>query len=201
MFFYKVDHYKKWYISAPNYYSGELNFSAMQIKIRAEKKEEFNAIYQLVALAFDQEDESRLIDLLRKDECFIPALALVAVDGDKLVGHILFTKISIVDEKGRSHLSLALAPMAVLPDYQRKRIGGQLIRQGLGIAKDLGYSSVIVLGHKDYYPKFGFEPAEKWKIRTHYEVPSDYFMGLALVPDGLEGVSGMVEYSPPFDQI
>lgn len=173
----------------------------MQVHIRAEKKAESGTIYQLVALAFGQEDESRLIDLLRQDESFIPALSLVAIDRDTIIGHILFTQVNIVDQAGQSHVSLALAPMAVLPNMQRKGIGGQLIRRGLEVAKELGYSSVIVLGHKDYYPKFGFEPAERWNIQTHYEVPSDYFMGLALVPGGLEGVSGMVQYSAPFSQI
>lgn len=188
-------------ISALYYYASVLNFYGMKITIRPEREEEFNTIYQLTSLAFGQEDESRLIDLLRKDECFIPKLSLVAINKDTIIGHILFTKISILGKEDQSHVSLALAPMAVLPDFQRKGIGGQLIRRGLEVAKELGYSSVIVLGHKDYYPKFGFEPAEKWNIKTHYEVPSDYFMGLALVPGGLEGVSGMVQYSAPFSQL
>jgi predicted N-acetyltransferase YhbS len=80
--------------------------------------------------------------------------------------------------------------MAVAPAFQNSGIGGQLIRYGLLKAKELGYRSVIVLGHEHYYPKFGFVPAEKWGIRAPFEVSASFFMGIELVEGGLEGVSG-----------
>lgn len=173
----------------------------MDILIRAETVADQATIFQLHALAFRQENEGKLVDLLRQDDCFVPELSLVAVLDQEVIGHILFSKINIVGRDGQKTNSLALAPMGVLPAYQKSGIGGKLIHAGLAKAKQLGYQSVIVLGHKDYYPKFGFEPAERWGISTHYEVPSEYFMGLELFPEALSGVKGVVEYSAPFNQI
>ncbi len=173
----------------------------MNIFIRPEIDADHPAIFTLHALAFGQENEGKLVELLRQDGCFIPELSLVATWNDEVVGHIIFSKIQIVESADQRADSLALAPMGVLPQYQKSGIGGKLIYAGLAMAKELGYQSVIVLGHKDYYPRFGFEPAEKWEIRTHYEVPSEYFMGLELFPGALSGVKGVVEYSAPFSQI
>ena len=97
--------------------------------------------------------------------------------------------------------SLALAPIAVRPEFQQKGIGGQLIKSGLNKARELKYKSVIVLGHKHYYPKFGFEPVDKWNIKAPFDVPADFFMGLELVKDGLKGVSGTVRYPKEFDTV
>ncbi len=173
----------------------------MDILIRPETAADHPEIFQLHALAFGQENEGKLVDLLRQDDCFIPELSLVAIQNEEIIGHIIFIKIEIVRPDGQKTESLALAPMGVLPKYQKSGIGGMLIHAGLAMAKDLRYQSVIVLGHKDYYPRFGFEPAEKWEIGTHYEVPSEYFMGLELTPGALSEVKGIVEYSAPFSQI
>lgn len=173
----------------------------MNILIRQEREADYPFVFQLHALAFGQDNESRLVNLLRQDECFIPELSLVAVLDEQIIGHILFTKIRIVVDGGPESDSLALAPMGVLPKYQKSGIGSKMIWAGLEVARELGHQSVIVLGHKDYYPKFGFVPAEKWGIGTHYEVPSDYFMGLELIPEALSEVKGVVEYSAPFSQI
>ena len=173
----------------------------MDIQIRPETIDDQQAIYQLIELAFGQNNESRLVDLLRTDDCFIPELSLVALMNKQIIGHIIFTKIVIKGEEGTETSSLALAPMAVLPAHQKSGIGGKLIRAGLATAKELGHQSVIVMGHKDYHPKFGFVPAERWKIGTHYEVPSEYFMAIELIPGALSDAKGIVEYSPPFSQL
>ncbi len=173
----------------------------MDILIRPETAADHPVIFQLHALAFGQENEGKLVDLLRQDNCYVPELSLVAVLNEAVIGHILFSKIEIVESADQKSDSLALAPMAVLPQYQKTGIGGKLINAGLAMAKQLGHQSVIVLGHKDYYPKFGFEPAEKWEIRTHYDVPSEYFMALELFPGALSAVRGVVEYAAPFSQI
>jgi len=143
-----------------------------------------------------------LVDALRKNKtAFIPELSLVATQEDKIVGYILFTKINIKDENNNMHESLVLAPMAVKPELQKSGIGGQLIRNGLEVAKALNFKSVIVLGHEHYYPKFGFEPAAKWNIIAPFEIPSNVFMAIELVKDGLKNATGMVIYPEEFDGV
>ena len=173
----------------------------MNIHIRPETVADHSQVYQLLSLAFGQDNESQLVELLRHDDCFIPGLSLVALHDQQIIGHILFTQIKIVDDSGAETPSLALAPMAVLPAHQKSGIGGRLIRVGFEAAKQLGHQSVIVLGHKDYYPRFGFVPAEKWGISTHYQVPSEYFMAIELVPGALAAARGVVEYPKPFSQV
>ncbi len=170
--------------------------------IRQEIPEDFTEIYNVNLIAFGQENEAKLVDALRRNlTVFIPELSLVATDNNKIVGHILFTKIKIIDDIGNQNESLGLAPMAVRPEFQKGRIGGQLIRKGLHIAKDLGFKSVIVLGHDNYYPKFGFEPADKWNIKAPFDVPSNVFMALELEQDGLKNISGTVIYPKEFETV
>lgn len=150
-----------------------------QIILRQETPNDFKKVFELNTLAFGEDNESKLIDALRKNtDVFIPELSIVAINDNKIVGHILFTKINIQDEKGNLNESLALAPMSVKPEWQKKGIGGNLIKHGIETAKNLGYKSIIVLGHEYYYPKFGFKPAENWNIKTSYDVPSNVFMAL-----------------------
>ncbi|RPE08473.1 N-acetyltransferase [Chitinophaga lutea] len=173
----------------------------MKLLIRPEKAADKAAVYALHAAAFEQENESRLVDLLRESEHYIPELSLVAELNGDIVGHILFTKLKIAADNGQVFGSLALAPMAALPVLQYSGIGSQLMHDGLKAAKELGYGSVIVLGHAQYYPKFGFAPASRWGITTAYEVPDENFMALELQPGALEGVSGRVIYPAGFDQV
>ncbi len=171
------------------------------MQIRAEIKEDYDAIFEVNKIAFGQDKEAKLVELIRKSSAFVPELSLVAVQQNKIVGHILFSEITIVDKHQMAIQSLALAPMAILPEFQRKGIGGQLIRSGLEKAKALQYQSVIVLGHENYYPKFGFEPAAKWTIKAPFEVPKNAFMGIELVTDGLKGINGTVQYSKAFETV
>lgn len=173
----------------------------MDVKIRQEKRGDYNAVYEINSKAFGQDNESKLVDLLRMSDAFVPELSLVAAVDNKLVGHILFTKIKIIADNKNEFESLALAPMAVKPEFQKKGIGGQLIRRGLEIATKLNFQSVIVLGHKDYYPRFGFVATDKWKIKAPFDVPKDVFMGLELVKNGLKNVSGTVKYPEEFEKV
>ncbi len=173
----------------------------MKISIRKEKNEDYVDVYAINTAAFEQENEAKLVDLLRNSNAFIPGLSLVATVDRRIVGHILFTKIDIIAEDGQAYTSLALAPMAVVPDCQKQGIGGELIQSGLDKARALGYRSVIVLGHEKYYPKFGFVPADQWRIKPPFDVPANVFMAIELVPDGLKNISGTVRYAKPFEKV
>lgn len=167
------------------------------VEIRQEDPRDYPMVYDLHTTAFGRKEEARLTDRLRTCSTFIPELSLVAVYNNKVVGHIIFTEVSIVDENKETK-SLALAPMSVLPELQRKGIGTQLINYGLAKAREAGYQSVIVLGHIDYYPRFGFKPTQQWGIKAPFNIPSNAFMGLELVENSLSDVKGIVKYSKEF---
>ncbi|MDU1890416.1 MAG: N-acetyltransferase [Dysgonomonas sp.] len=173
--------------------------SSFNIDIREENANDFPAVYNVHFTAFGRNDEARLTDRLRLSKAFIPQLSLVAQTDNKIVGHILFTKITISnDVDGGATESLSLAPVAVVPEMQRQGIGAMLIRRGLEIARELGYKSVIVLGHKDYYPRFGFISTQKWQIKPPFNVPKETFMGLELIDGSLSDVAGVVKYADEF---
>lgn len=170
----------------------------MKIIIRQEEERDRVFVYEIVKKAFESAehadgDEQDLVNRLRKSEAFVPELSLVAEWKGEIIGHILFTKVKI-----GSNISLALAPVSVIPEYQGQGIGGKLIEAGHRVARNLGFSSVIVLGHPTYYPRFGYSPASKWNILSPFEVPDDCFMALELTENGLQGISGMVEHPQEF---
>lgn len=167
--------------------------------IRPEVDTDHAAVSRLLDQAFGQPDEGVLVGRLRDHEAYIPSLSLVAEINSKIIGHILFSKI-IIEDGPRQHPSLALAPLAVLPDYQKTGVGSALVKNGLDIACQEGFTSVIVLGHPEYYPRFGFKPASQWQISTTFEVSDENYMALPLQPDALKHVSGSVRYADPFYQ-
>jgi predicted N-acetyltransferase YhbS len=175
----------------------------MDIIIRPELNTDYNTTEEIIKKAFLNEEysdkkEHLLVNRIRKSAAFIPELSLVALNqGGDVIGHILLSKIKIVDGNNEVD-SLALAPVSVAPKYQKNGIGSRLIHAALKKAKDLGYGSVIVLGHKDYYPKFGFKPASLWNIRAPFEVPDEVFMALELSHNSLDKVQGVVHYSKAF---
>ncbi|SFM36514.1 GNAT family N-acetyltransferase [Salibacterium qingdaonense] len=176
----------------------------MDITIRQETPAEYRATEALVNRAFGDESysdptEHVLVENLRESEAFIPELSLVALDsGERIVGHILLSRITIEDN-GSAVDSLALAPMSVAPERQNQGVGTQLMRDALKRAGELGFSSVVVLGHPEYYAKFGFERVDHWDIHAPFEVPPEAFMVLELTAHALDKVQGgVVQYSPPF---
>jgi len=146
--------------------------------------------------AFAQSEEADLVDALRRGAAFFPELSLLAQAGDEVIGHILFTRLHVRGAERRP--GLALAPMAISKRFQRLGIGGQLIRAGLGAARERGEPFVVVLGHPEYYPRFGFERASRFGIRAPIEVPDEALMAMELRPGGLAGVSGVVEWASEF---
>ncbi|KYK35035.1 MAG: hypothetical protein AYK22_08880 [Thermoplasmatales archaeon SG8-52-3] len=165
----------------------------MEVKIRNEEKEDYKKIRNINELAFGQINEGRLVDDLRKKSDFNHLLSLVAEIKERIVGHILFYPIKIKNEK-EEFIVLSLAPMAVHPDFQNKGIGSKLVKRGLEAAKETGYDAVIVVGHPNYYPRFGFSPASKWNIKVPIECPDDVFLAIELKKNSLNKLSGLVEF-------
>ena len=167
------------------------------IKIRQENKEDYEEVYNVVKRAFESAEhsdgnEQDLVVNLRKSQNFIPELSLVAIQDKRIVGYILFTKINIGEYK-----ELALAPLAVLPEYQKQGIGKKLIKEGHKIAKKLGYHYSIVLGSEKYYSKSGYVPASRYGIKAPFEVSNENFMAIKLNDTNFK-ISGTVEYAKEF---
>ncbi|KAI8321654.1 acyl-CoA N-acyltransferase [Martensiomyces pterosporus] len=165
------------------------------IDIRQENAADHARVHAVNTRAFSgRDEEAALVDGLRMSEGFVPDLALVACQSEDIVGYVMFTKIALAD----SQISLALAPLSVDPRCQRKGVGKALVKAGLKRATELGYKSAIVLGHADYYSKFGFQPASNWGITSPFGPPSDAFRAIELEHGSLDGVSGMVNYPQTF---
>ncbi len=165
----------------------------MELTIRQEGVGDYASIDEVHDRAFGGRDEGEIVRLLRKTARFIPELSLVADWEGRVIGHILFYPIEIRGGNPPRE-TLALAPMAVLPEHQRRGVGSRMVWDGLEAARRLGYGSVIVLGHPAYYPRFGFRPASIWGIRPPFEAPDEAFMALELAEGGLSGSAGTVVY-------
>jgi putative acetyltransferase len=172
----------------------------MLISIRAEQPKDIDSIHELNTLIFGQDNEANLVDMLRGGPDFIPALSLVAIADDTIIGYVLLSRVGIINGDIR-HQSLALAPIAVHPQYRKRGIASKLITSALQIARDLDFRSVVVLGHEHYYPKFGFVAASRWGIKAPVEVPDNVFMAMELIPGSLLQVSGTVEFPVEFSTI
>jgi putative acetyltransferase len=169
------------------------------IFIRQEKKEDFEVIRDINSKAFGQPNEAQLVDNLRGTDNFIPELSLVAELNGKIVGHILFTRMVIESKSGKIP-ALSLAPVAVIPGHQNQGIGTELVKKGLEECRKLGHKIVIVVGHPNYYPRFGFYSARSRGLEAPFEVPDEAFMVLELEAGALEGVSGIIRYPKEFDE-
>lgn len=175
------------------------------IIVRDESEADVPAVRQLNELAFGQPQEASLVEALRA--AAHPHVSLVAVESGEVVGHIFFSPVSIEPEESVSPkavnapMSMGLAPMAVLPQHQRRGIGSQLVREGLQACRRLGCGVVVVLGHPEYYPRFGFVPASRKGLRCEYDVPDEVFMATELMPGALDGVRGLVKYHPEFGKV
>ena len=168
------------------------------LNIRPEQLEDIPSIHAVNEAAFGQPTEANLVDALRS--ACPDATSLVAVSDDQIIGHILFTPVT-VSNNAYEVKGMGLAPMAVLPDYQRQGIGSQLVESGLRILGRRNCPFVVVLGHTDYYPRFGFVPASQHGLACQWDgVPDGAFMVLVLDENIMSGVSGVAKYRDEFDK-
>lgn len=173
------------------------NRRGLTLTLRPERPADHEAVFEVYRLAFGGAEEARLVEALRRSPAFIPELSLVAVEGERVVGQILLSRVAVRSDDDALD-ALALAPMAVLPARQRSGVGSALVRRGLADARGLGHGIVIVVGHPEYYPRFGFVAGEPLGIRPPFEVSPGAFMVLELRPGALSGVHGEVAYPPEF---
>lgn len=170
----------------------------IEIEIRQETPEDYSSVENIVQQSFLNEEfsdhcEHLLVRRLRESSSFVPELSLVAEYNQEIIGYILFTEIPIGEQ-----VCLALAPLAILPDYQNHKIGGSLIKEGHLLAKKLGYPVSVVMGHAEYYPRFGYIPASEFGIRSPFEVSSEDFLAVELLPNTIQHISSLVQYSSDF---
>ncbi len=172
-----------------------------RLTLRAEAPADETGIRIVNEKAFGRDNEGRLVEALRASNNFLPDLSIVAALPDgSIVGHALFSIVSVRGQERDTEM-LALAPVAVLRDHQRQGIGAAVIIEGLSRARKLGYRGVVVVGHPEYYPRFGFKSARALGLEAPFSVPDEAFMAMALAGDGLQDVSGMVCYPPEFDDV
>jgi putative acetyltransferase len=163
------------------------------VVVRAETAEDIPAVRRVNELAFGQPAEADLVDALRANAR--PHVSLVAVSEGQVVGHIFFSPVTL--EADDSALILGLGPMAVVPGRQNQGVGSRLVREGLEECRRIGCDVVVVVGHPEYYPRFGFVPASRKGLRCEYPVPDEVFMVAELKPNALSG-KGLVRYRPEF---
>ena len=166
----------------------------MLIKFREEQPGDTAAIREVNRRAFGQDHEGRIVDELRANGAGL--LSLVATIEDEVVGHIMFSPITVGELTGA-----ALGPMAVAPGHQRRGIGSGLVELGKLNLEKAGWPFIIVLGHAEFYPRFGFRPASVFGITCEWEVPDDVFMVLVLDEEKMRGVSGLAKYRHEFTSV
>jgi putative acetyltransferase len=170
--------------------------------IRPEKTADVAAIAEVIraafTVAFGKAPEADLVNALREHGKSV--VSLVAELDGKIVGHILFSEITIEDNP-RQIKAIGLAPLAVAPTSQRRGIGAQLTDVGIAACRAAGYEAMFVLGHPEYYPRFGFQPASRWGIKSEYDVRDEHFMALELTENALADCSGIARYQPEFNEL
>jgi putative acetyltransferase len=164
----------------------------MPVDIREERPDDITAIRELNERAFGQDQEANIVDALRSNGA--ASLSLVATVNGKVVGHILYSPVSVADKSA----GMALGPMAVLPEFQLQGIGSKLVEAGNQRLRGQGCPFIVLVGHEHFYPRFGFTPASARGITCEWEVPDDVFMILVLDEAKMQGVSGLARFRNEF---
>jgi putative acetyltransferase len=168
------------------------------LNVRPEGSMDIAAIHHVHTLAFGRPNEADLVDALRHHGTLI--VSLVAVRAQRVVGHIAFSPVTIGSNTS-TLAAIGLAPMAVLPEYQRQGIGSQLVQAGLEACGEMRYGVVVVLGHPHFYPKFGFTTSKPYGIEWEHEVSEEVFMVKELQQGALARTRGVVQYGPEFNEV
>jgi putative acetyltransferase len=166
------------------------------VRIRLERPSDLDAIRAVNRAAFGAEVEANLVDALRREAS--PIISLVADEDGAVIGHVMFSPVSIDGEGADVPALMGLAPLAVLPGGQRRGVGAALVREGLAACRRRGVAAVVLVGMPEYYPRFGFVPASRFGLRCEYEVPDDVFMAIELETGALAGRHGLARYHPAF---
>jgi len=164
------------------------------IEIRDEQPGDVGAVWEVNRQAFDQEQEGRIIDALREHGGAL--LSLVAIADGAVVGHIMFSPLTVGLVVGA-----ALGPMAVLPAYQRQGIGSRLVERGVERLRSDGSPFIVVIGHPEFYPRFGFESAGAYGLTCEWDVPTAAFMVTILNPRVRGSLGGLARYRPEFSTV
>lgn len=168
-----------------------------EIRVRPEAAADRAAVRAVNEAAFDSTLEADLVETLRDKAGYL--ISLVAELDGEIVGHILFSPVGVVAHPRLN--VMGLGPMAVLPEQQRRGVGSLLVREGLRRCKEAHCHAVVVVGHPEYYPRFGFVPAVRYSLRSEYDVPADVFMVVELAAEALQGASGLVRYDAAFGSV
>lgn len=169
------------------------------IVVRSETAGDIKAIDVVNLSAFEGEAEAQFVDALRSSPAFVPELSLVAELNGRVVGHVLLTKVPFKRRDGIMEL-LALAPMSVVPSQSHRGIGSDLIQAAIEKGRELGFGAIVVVGHPDYYERFGFRKASEWGLSCNLRVPGDAVTALELREGALEG-GGVLDYPVQFEKL
>jgi len=168
------------------------------MNIREEQLSDIEKVYEINSDAFGRDNEPNLVNALRAR--LSSYISLVADDNANVIGHIMFTPVELSGSEDKLKI-MGLAPLAVLSNYQSKGVGSKLVQEGIERCKSQGYDAIVVLGHPNYYPKFGFIPSVSYGIKSEYEVSDEKFMVLELVLDSLKGSGGVIKYHDAFSSL
>ncbi len=168
------------------------------IPVRIEQPGDQESVRWVNELAFGRPEEADIVDALRTAGA--STLSLVALAGAEVVGHVLFSPVTIAGS-GRTLDGMGLGPLAVLPEYQRQGVGSALVHSGLELLRAQACPFVVLVGHPEYYPRFGFEPASRHGIRSQWEgLADEVFMLLVLDGERMENVKGVARFRSEFDE-
>ena len=168
------------------------------MKIRQETPNDYDEIYKLIQTAFQSAKvkdgtEQDYAVKLRNSDNYVNALALVAEDTQRLIGHIMLTRISLIAPE-KSVKSLMAAPLSVLESFRGKGVGGKLMKTALSLAENLGYDAVFLCGDPEYYKRFGYQEITNFGIKNASQIPTQYVMGIELRPGALTGCGGQINF-------